>query len=266
MVNHNNELDHMVRAAREDVPDDAAWLRARAHLRQTISQSPPKETMMSMLFHSLGTKIAWATLLVFSTLGAGFFFGVNPPGSQPLLLASVIEEINLLEGYRAHMTLGVMGTTSFEMDLACREPDRTRLDMGSGISMIIDRGVGEMLTLDHNRKIGFYTEVDAETPAESLHRQDWLDRVRSYQGRADEILEVTEINGRSATGFVLRVEGYMLTLWADNETELPLRLILGPGESGVDLDMTMDFTYGELPDPSLFELSLPVGYSEVEED
>ena len=165
---------------------------------------------------------------------------------------------------RAHMTLGVMNTTSFEMDVFHLVPDQTRLDMGGGMSMIIDGDRGEMLTLDHNSRIGFYSEVNADTGPGNLHRHDWLERVRDYQGRADEILDVTEINGRLATGFVLRVEGHELTLWADNETELPLRLVLGPGEEGIDIDMTMDFTYDVMPDAALFSLELPAGYREVE--
>lgn len=136
-----------------------------------------------------------------------------------------------------------------------------RTDVGDQISVILDTTQGRMLVLQHGPRQAMSVPIEQADgdPDEAL---DWLAEIRDFQGKADLLEETRTIDGRSARGWALEVEGTPVVLWADHDG-LPLAMEAG-GTGGLEIRYRFRF---DLPiEPGYLSTAVPAGYQLVGED
>jgi outer membrane lipoprotein-sorting protein len=71
-----------------------------------------------------------------------------------------------------------------------------------------------------------------------------------------------KIDGKKALGFVVKVQGYPLTVWADPKTKLPVRMeAQEKDDTGNTVEVVVDeFVFDKELDPKLFSFEPPAGY------
>lgn len=131
--------------------------------------------------------------------------------------------------------------------------------------MIIDLDNGKMLTYDPETKGAAY--IDIQGPLQEGTR-DYLGLVREVVTRLDErpdlpVQELGEqkVDDRKAVGFRVNEENMTLTIWADPETRLPVRIEMLRGQLSLILK-NIEF---DVPiDDSLVSMEVPDGYAVYE--
>jgi hypothetical protein len=149
----------------------------------------------------------------------------------------------------------VMQTSRTRVDAA----GATRTDIGESLSVIVDPRRGRVLTLLHaERQAVVATITPQATTGSDLA---WLDRLRRFNGKAVALEETRMIAGHSARGWRVDLGGDTVELWADADG-LPLEMRTRGGSLQIDYRFIFDAEFL----PSLFDVALPAGYTQVDAD
>ncbi|MDJ0840574.1 MAG: hypothetical protein QNK37_28955 [Acidobacteriota bacterium] len=269
-----DELDLLIDAVRADVPDEAQASGAQFRLQRVLA-NPKKEkkSMSTILLTMAGTRAALISLSALITMGAGFFFGLNPTGA-PLTFAAVLEQIRDLDTYSSTIVVETHGETAVQLDMAFQEPGKMLMGVGDGIDILMDSESRRMMTLLHDGKMAMIMDIpededgnDAMDFDGKYGRYMMIERLKDYQGQAREVLPTTEINGRMCTGFVVDLEDDMeMTVWIDNETQLPVRAVAVGNEDGPSVKVTIDMDYDTPLKEGIFDMTPPEGYNTMNID
>jgi outer membrane lipoprotein-sorting protein len=118
----------------------------------------------------------------------------------------------------------------------------------------------------------FATPFNFDTANPSSSPEDdplyWYQQLQNYQGEPTEYLESKVIDGIVVEGFVIRETGANITVWADSNSHLPVRIVVTLDEVNgqVPFGMVADLKYNQIFDDSLFSLEIAEGYNISVED
>jgi len=152
------------------------------------------------------------------------------------------------------------------------EPSYVRTEMPHGLILIADLEKGKALGLLPAKKKAMVTSISGTFTPFSELRQLIRD-AQEGKDQSPEYLGKQRIDGRDAIGYRIP-QGRLpsinmpVTIWADAETLLPIRIEChlmprAPGEQEGTATVT-DFQFDVELDPSLFSLDVPDGYTVVE--
>lgn len=153
---------------------------------------------------------------------------------------------------------------SYQVGVMMAEPGRIRLNMPDGRAQIIDVFKRETLTLGARQK----KAVRAGPRALGAREQyDPLEKLRTVPGASGEFVGQEKLDDRSANVFRVSHGFRSMKVWADPETNLPIRVEIleaskgdASGSSHTVVTIMSDFVWDEPIPDSLFSLRVPEGY------
>lgn len=244
-------------------------------LRQSsISPGPPAEVLETVLAAGSGldealrdqqqnkrirlmkTLSKMAAVLILAAGIVGIIGVFHPFGGRNVAFADVIDPFLTARTVICNVTVGQMPPTKILND-----DYRVREELATGQIVILN--VQEMtgLVLDAKKKTATVLNLKgAPSPQENF-----LERMRTMIKKVENNPKVTiealgerVIDGQKAAGFHAIGDNVDFTIWADPQTELPIRAEYNAlGQTYV---VMTDFEFGQDLDPALFSMDIPEGY------
>ena len=207
------------------------------------------------------TKIAAAAVIIVSLIVASHFLGVPTESVgwadvvRPILTARTV--VFNLEGENMPTTRVMnMGTQRVRLEVLSADGKSVQV-------MVIDYDASRMLTLIPNQKKAIVIDLKdiPEKPENVLEElRNVVTEIQNDPDVSVEPLGEKEIDGRVVKGFRARNPDGEITVWADPETALPIRM----EQQWRQLQFVYtDFQFDIEMDESLFSMEIPEGYSEL---
>ncbi len=210
--------------------------------------------LRSIIMKSPVVKIAAAAVIIIAVL-----IGINP-FKPSVTFAQVIEPILNARTIVFDMILGTDETGMVTHEIIVDSRIRRTMSNMPNMTLIIDIDKAELLALDTEAKTAVYVDMEG----------DLGDRTRSYikfvrqiirhlqDGQVENLGEQI-IDGQKAVGFRGRGPNEEVTIWADPQTALPIRIEV---QIGQEFSFTLkNFEFNVVVDESLVSMNVPDGYT-----
>ncbi len=240
----------------------------RIYGSQTTEQKPSRSVRIveiwRMIMKSRLSKIAAAAVIIIAILTVTHFLG-HPIESvawadvvRPILTArTVVFNVIPAEGENVPITRVMnMGTQRVRTELL--SPDGKTVQ----VIAIIDYDTSRILQLIPEQKTATFIELKdlPEKPENVLEEmRNIISKIQNDPDVSVEPLGEKEMDGRIAKGFRATGPDGEVTVWADLETALPIRLEQAWRQIQF---VCTDFQFDVEMDESLFSMEIPEGYSE----
>ena len=223
------------------------------HLRESIHAVSIWRTIMK----SKITKLAAAAVIITGVLIGIHFVGLS---TATVTFAEVIEPIFNAKTAILDIIVGEEGDGPVIHDQIKGSRIRRTMSNVEDVVSIIDLEAGRVLTLTVSGKEAIYIDLKG-LPS----MPNYMDRLRNVIARLQESpdfvveeLGEQEIDGQRAIGFLAKNPEAELTIWADPQTTLPVRIEHQTGQllvicKNIEFDVPMD--------ESLFSMDVPEGYT-----
>ncbi len=247
-------------AADERIVGDALDLLEK---RRTSGTARPHPALWRIIMQSRITKLAAAAVIVVAVFVAVHFLG--NPLSPTMTFASVIEPILNANTAVLDIVIGEEGEGTpviHDMIMGSRIR-RTAPAVDDDVS-IIDLKESRILVLSQKKKVAQYISMKGLPPIPNYleHLKNVVKMLEDTSQFAIEDLGEQEIEGRMLTGFHAKHPKVDITMWADPDTGLPVRIEQKEGQmlvicKNVQFDVPME--------EALFSMEVPEGYTLREE-
>ncbi len=213
-------------------------------------QTPP---LRSIIMKSPVIKIAAAAIIIIAVL-----VGINPFKTS-ITIAQVVEPILNSRTIIFDMLSGTDESSMVIHEIVVGSRIRRTISNMPEMTMIIDIDNAQLLSLENVSKTAFYADIEG----------DLTDMTRSYIGfvrqiigqfQDDQVEKLGEqiISGQKAIGFRGKGQNEQVTIWADSQTAIPLRIEVYRGQ---DLAFMMkNFVFDAQVEESLVSMDIPSGY------
>ncbi len=213
-----------------------------------------KPNIWRIIMRSPITKLAAAAVII-----GGVILGLNITGGPDIASvtwADVLKEISGFRPYTCTVTVQYKGIPSLSKSVMIFSLTQRREVYPNGTIIVFDLAVPKTLTLVPEKKYAIERMSDS-SPGKDF---DLLELVNSmYNKPADEI-GVQKIEGRAAKGFRSLSKVNDITVWADVQTKLPVRVEIihvGKDRKIIYTEFKFDVEFDE----SLFSTTAPEGYT-----
>ena len=234
---------------------DAALSAHEQSKRKQPAHSQPKIRRLAM--NSKATKLATAAVIAIAVIiGATLL----PGGS--VTFAQVIEPILNARTVVLDFVIGE-GPDAPEMhDIVIGSGLRRTISNMPNMTMILDLEDGKMLTLDEATKGAIYVDIEGTVKEGTRNILDFVrnvvSEVKDNPNAQIQDLGKKEINGQKAVGFHVIDTNIDLTIWANADTALPIRIEFTEGKAftiikNIEFDVPLD--------ESLVSMEVPAGYT-----
>ncbi len=272
---NNKKLDELIsRAVGRDEPkfDFDKWKQAhKEEIEVFRSQTAGKQTTQFVLLINIWraimksriTKLAAAAMIIIAVASAIHFLGSPIEGVawadvvRPILTArTVVFNVITVEGENVPITRVMnMGTQRFRSEMLSVD--------GKTVQAIVicDFDTSRMLTLNPKQKKAVLIDMKdmPEKPENVLETmRNIITELQNDPNVSVEPLGEKEIDGRIAKGFRATGPDEELTVWADPQTALPIRMEQKWRQMQF---VCTDFQFDIEMDESLFSMEIPEGYS-----
>jgi hypothetical protein len=242
--------------ARSDFENDVMnqILREQNVQLKKVSRATKALDIRRIIMKSPFVKIAAAAVVIIAVL-----IGLNP-FKPSITFAQVVKPILNARTMIFDMILGADETGMVAHEIVVGPRIRRTMSNLPNMTMIIDLDSENMLVLDSEAKTAVYADIEG----------DLGNRTRSYirfvrqiikqlqDGQVEELGEQM-IDGRKAIGFVGRGHNEEVTIWADPQTAIPIRIDV---QIGQDLGFIMkNFEFDVDVDELLVSMDVPDGYT-----
>jgi len=243
LAQSNLEKDVMNQVIREQNTRLKAAARATGALkiRRTIMKSPV-------------LKITAAAVIIIAVL-----IGINPFGGT-VTWAQVIEPILNARTIVFDLIIGNDESGMVQHEIVIGSLMRRTMSNMPNMTMIIDADNEKLLALDTEGKTAAYADISGDLG--ERHRS-FIKFVRQIvtqlqEGQVEQLGEKV-IDGQKAVGFVGKGQNEEVTIWADPETALPIRI---EARIGQEFSFIMkNFEFNADLDESLVSMDVPEGYT-----
>jgi hypothetical protein len=227
--------------------------------RRRRATAHPEPALWRIIMTSRTTKIAAAAGITIAALIAFHFIG-NPVGST-LTFAQVIQPILRASTAEFDIIVGKEdGGAPIIHDMVMGSRIRRTVPAVGDDVTIIDLEAGRILTFSETKEEAQYISLEGLPPIPNYmdHLKNVLLMLDKSPDFVVEDLGVQEIDGREVVGFLAKHPRTGITLWADAETGLPVRIEQNEGQMrticrNMQFDVEMD--------ESLFSMDVPEGYT-----
>ena len=248
----------------EELPDDIRKIAQETSndFTETLKQQnqPRQHILLEFIMKNRISKLAAAAVIIIAVFIAFYQFDsssvVWADVVRPILTArTVIFNVVMDEGQNVPVTRVMnMGTQRIRSEVLSAD--------GQTIQMIaiIDFNTSRVLTLNPKQKIAALIDLKdlPEKPENVLEEiRNIINELQNDPNVSIEQLGEQEIDGRIATVFHATGPDGKLTIWADSQTALPIRL----EQKGRQIQFACtDFQFDIEMDESLFSMEIPEGY------
>lgn len=200
------------------------------------------------------TKIAAVAVIIIAVI-----IGINPFGGT-ITWAQVIEPILNARTIVFDLIIGNDDSGMVQHEIVVGSLMRRTMSNMPNMTMIIDTENEKLLALDADAKTAVYADISGDLG--ERHRS-FIKFVRQIitqlqEGQVQQLGERV-IDGKKAIGFVGKGQNEAVTIWADPETALPIRI---EAQIGQELFFSMkNFEFNAEVDESLMSMDVPAGYT-----
>jgi outer membrane lipoprotein-sorting protein len=243
---------------KEKFPEEFEMLKSRA--AQGLTRRP---TMWRMIMKSGISKLAAAAVIIIAVLAAVHFIGGSVESVawadvvRPLMTARTVA-FNVIMGQGENETITRVMNNGTQ-----RVRNEVLLLGGKAVQLIqiIDYDTSQMLTLNPERKTAVLIDLKdmpekPENPLEAI--RNMIRELQEDPAFSVKSLGEQEIDGQIAEGFRAAGPDGELTIWADPETALPIRMEQKWRQMQF---VCTDYDFDVALDESLFSMEIPEGYS-----
>ena len=186
--------------------------------------------------------------------------GINSIMAPSVTWAQVIEPILNARTVVFDLILGSDDSGMAQHEIFVGSRIRRTMTNMPNMTMIIDTDNEKLLALDTEGKTAAYADISGELG--ERHRS-FIKFVRQIIGQLQDgqVEELGEkvIDGQKAVGFVGKGQNEKVTIWADPETALPIRI---EAQMGQEFSFIMkNFEFDAAVDESLMSMEVPDGYT-----
>ena len=244
-VRHELENNVMNRIVQEQNVRLKAAERATEALktRRTIMKSPV-------------TRIAAAAaLIVVAALGINYIM------TPSVTWAEVIEPILNAKTIAFDLIIGSDESNPTMHDIVAGSRIRRTMSNMPNMTQVIDLDNAKMLGLDTQAKTAIYVGIKGELADRTRNYVEFVRQVirQLQEGQVRELGERT-IDGQKAIGFTGKGQNEEVTIWANPQTALPIRI---EAKIGQEFSFIMkNFEFNAAVDESLMSMDVPAGYTE----
>ena len=186
--------------------------------------------------------------------------GINYIMTPSVTWAQVIEPILNARTLVFDMILGTDDTGMVTHEIVVDSRMRRTMSNMPNMTLIIDIDNATLLALDTEAKTAVYADMAGELGDRHRSYIKFVRQIiRQLQDGQVEQLGERVIDGQKAIGFVGRGQNEEVTIWADPETALPIRI---EAQIGQEFSFTMkNFEFNAAVDESLMSMDVPDGYT-----
>jgi hypothetical protein len=184
---------------------------------------------------------------------------LNPFGSS-VTFAQVVKPILNARTIIFDMILGTDETGMVTHEIVVGPRIRRTMSNLPNMTMIIDLDSATLLLLETDAKTAAYADIEGDLEERTRSYIKFVRQIiRQLQDGQVEELSEQIIDGRKAIGFVGRGHNEEVTIWADSQTALPIRIEV---QIGQDMAFIMkNFEFDVDVDDSLVSMDVPDGYT-----
>jgi outer membrane lipoprotein-sorting protein len=271
---------------RDRIENDELLERATKALRDTPVPPGPPEDVLALVCcldgqaHSggqspvAGTRrfpmkrllsIAAAVVLFLGLAGVAYFFLGR---SATVAFADVQRQIERIETMKWRMSMAVTYPKPGKIEMKCfyKEPGLMRQEVvlsstGEKVVATVDYQTGKVLSLVPAEKTAIVLDMGQMPEAARKRNRNFVAEMKkTIQGNAEE-LGTKQVNGRQAKGFRVTKNAQTMDIWVDPKSGSPVEIDMSiPGIGSMTMS---DFQTGMELDDSLFSLTVPEGYKQM---
>ncbi len=225
----------------------------------TQSKQPKRYVLGDYIMKSKLIKIAAAAVIIIAAGLGVYHFGSTFVGGT-VTFADVIKPIFNARTATLTIIIGEEGSGVEIHDMIMESRIRRTLSNMEGVVAIIDMDSGRILQLTLDKKEAIYIDLKdwLAMPNYMESLQNVITRLQESPGFKVEELGIQQIDGRDLIGFYAEHPKTSITIWADPETALPVRIDQTEGQMNV---ICKDLQFDVPMDEELFNMDVPEGYS-----
>ena len=259
----SDQIERLVKSSRvktsENVDDriladtKAAFIKSRKN-RPTASQ--PGLSIWRLIMKKPITKLATAAVIIVAIMiGINSFFGTG----TSVAFADVIQPILDARTVIMDILIGPEGRQAVIHDEVMGSRIRRTVSNVQGTDIIIDLEQMKMLVLAHAGKTAAYIELEGlgKMPNYLELLQDVVTRMQDKEEFQVQDQGLQEIDGHDYIVFVAESENDTITIWADPETALPVRIKQKTPNMQI---ICNNLQFDVVLDESRFSMEIPDGY------
>jgi outer membrane lipoprotein-sorting protein len=219
---------------------------------------PAWQTLRRTIMKSPITKLAVAAVIIVAVV-----IGINEFIGPSVAFADVVRPLLTANTATFRVTSKVQGGPTQTGDGMFKEPGRMRQSSPEGVTTVVDLQQGKMVVRITAQKRAIVYELIniQEDPGQFNMFEEIRRRILEAQENEDECVEFlgeNEIEGRAAIGYHVQKAGIDITIWADAETKIPIRM---ENTIGTATTIISDIVFNVPLEDSLFDLDIPEEYT-----
>jgi hypothetical protein len=211
-------------------------------------------------------KVAAMVAAVAVIAGLLFWLRSGPTATAGVVFADVLQQIRKARTVTYNSTLELGQHAPRTSMVMFKEPGHERKVAPGGQLQISDFGKGRILYVEPEVRWTFLIEY---TPRQEERLElGPLERLKKVREESGVFVGEQELAGQAVHVFKVEDESDQMTIWAESQTGLPVRVQIvtspkkdGKGATTLGATLTLsDFVWNEELDDALFELKAPEGY------
>ncbi|MHC4659139.1 MAG: LolA family protein [Planctomycetota bacterium] len=204
------------------------------------------------------TKLAVAAVIIVAVV-----IGINEFIGPSVAFADVVRPFLTANTATFKVTIEVQGGPTQTGDGMFKEPGRMRQSSPEGVTTVVDLQLRKVVVRMPAQKRAIVHELInvQEDPGQFNMFEEIRRRILEAQENEDECVEFlgeNEIEGRAAIGYHVQKAGIDITIWADAETKIPIRM---ENTIGTATTIISDIVFNVPLEDSLFDLDIPEEYT-----
>ena len=237
----------------------------KAHDQTKIKESEQTQPILwRIIMKNKLTKLATAAVIIITVMKVLQHFG-GPIAGTSIAFADIVQPLLAAHTATFKATVKVESGPTQIFDGMYMEPIHMRQTTSDGTIVISDLEKGKIITLLPARNKAVVIELvnmpdDADQSQFNMFAEikRRIQEAKPNDDEAVEYLGQQRIEGKAAIGYHVKIPGADITVWANQETNMPIQFELSNGP--VTYTMT-DIVFNVELDESLFDLKIPEGYA-----
>ena len=224
--------------------------------KQTTEKETRQQDIWRIIMKNKTFKVAAAAVIMVAVL-----IGIHAlTGSSSVAWADVIKPILNARTASLDIRIGFQDSGFVIHDDIMGSLIRRTVSNAEDVDIIIDLEQQKLLTIEHTQKTAIYVGLDGLPSFQNYveHLQNLIIKLQDQPDFHVEDGVMEEIEGREYIVFVAHGDNDTITIWADPQTALPVRIEHKTPNMQITCDnMQFDVTFDE----SLFSMDIPEGYT-----
>lgn len=223
-------------------------------MNKTQKTSVQTPALRSIIMKSSKIKIAAAAAIIIIAV----LVGINPFKTS-ITIAQVVEPILNSRTIIFDLLSGADESNMVIHEIVVGSKIRRTMSNLPDMTMIIDIDKAQLLSLENVSKTAFYADIEGDLGDMTRSYIGFVRQIiGQFQDDRIEILGEQIIDGQKAIGFRGKGQNEQVTIWADSQNAIPVRIEVHQGQKL--LFLMKNFIFDAQVEESLVSMDIPSGY------